>query len=248
MLPDSDISAFSVWLLGASLGLTACAVTCMPYIGTWAFARGGDGPEAWRDALVFLGGRLTAYVFLGAFAGSLGSWFVRELSSGIGNLAIGGSAIVAAAWLAWPPRAHAICGGMKRGDSLSPFLMGATLTLIPCAPLATLLAAAAAAGSATHGAYLGGVFGLGALLTPMLVLIPACALFGNHLLQHQAWLKPWMTRGAIVVLLVLAQARIDPVKGELFPYFVGLAALVVGWAHLRYRRNSPSRTIRIHPC
>jgi thiol:disulfide interchange protein DsbD len=237
MPPDVDVSAFSVWLLGASLGLTACAATCMPFIGTWVFARADAQAGAWRDTLSFLGGRLTAYALLGGLAGGLGAWFVRELASGIGNLAIGLSAIVSAAWLAWPATAHSLCQRMKKTNGVSPFLMGATLTLIPCAPLATVLAASAAGGSIGRGAFLGTVFGLGALFTPMLVLIPACAMFGRRLRQHQGWIMPWMTAGAALVLLALAQARIDLVAEDLFPYLIGIASLVVVWSHLRHRRR-----------
>lgn len=247
MLPDPNVSAFSVWLLGASLGLTACAVTCMPFIGTWALARGEDGAAAWRDTLMFLGGRLMAYVLLGAIAGGVGAWFVQELASGIGNLAIGVSALASAAWLLWPTTTNMLCQRINGAHSISPFMMGGALTLIPCAPLATLLAACAAAGNAAHGAFLGGLFGFGALLTPMLVLIPACAYFGQYLLRHQGWLRPWMTGGAVVVLSVLAYARIDLVDNRLFPYIVSLIALVVGWAHLRRRRNEIVKVIHIHP-
>lgn len=247
MPPDAEVSAFSVWLLGASLGLTACAATCMPFIGTWVFARADAQAGAWRDTLSFLGGRLTAYALLGALAGGLGAWFVRELAGGIGNLAIGLSAIVSAAWLAWPATAHSLCQRMKKANGVSPFLMGATLTLIPCAPLATLLAASAAGGSIGRGAFLGSVFGLGALLTPMLVLIPACAMFGRRLRQHQGWIVPWMTAGAILVLLALARARIDLVAEGLFPYLAGIASLVVVWSHLRHRRRQALPVIVLRP-
>jgi thiol:disulfide interchange protein DsbD len=235
MPPDAEVSAFSVWLLGASLGLTACAATCMPFIGTWVFARADAQPAAWRDTLSFLGGRLVAYALLGALSGGLGAWFVRELAGGIGNLAIGVSAIVSAAWLAWPATSHSLCQRMKKSNSASPFLMGATLTLIPCAPLATLLAASAAGGSIGRGAFLGSVFGLGALLTPMLVLIPVCSMFGRQLRQHRAWIVPWMTAGAILVLLVLAKTRIDLFAAGLFINAAGIGAATVTWAHYRRR-------------
>jgi hypothetical protein len=46
-----------------------------------------------------------------------------------------------------------------------------------------------------------------------------------------------MTAGAALVLLALAQARIDLVAEDLFPYLIGIASLVVVWSHLRHRRR-----------
>lgn len=208
-LAAGGVSLFTVWLLGLSLGLTACAVTCLPFVGTWALGRAGGRREALLDTAAFLGGRLLAYSLLGALAGALGAWFVSELAAGWGHLAIGLSSLAAALVLLWPRRSTpGTCAPLRRRAALSPLLLGIALTLIPCAPLATLLAACAAGGSAGEGASLGLAFGLGTVLTPLLVLMPASASLGRKLLAENRWLAPWLRGGAAAVLLLLAGRRL----------------------------------------
>lgn len=235
-MSEAGVSWFSVWLLGVSLGLTACTVTCLPFIGTWALGGNPAGRDAWRDALAFLGGRLLAYGLLGGTAGALGAWFVRELAGGWGNAVIGLAAVGAGLVLAAPAGRPAGCRIRPFAGRLPPFFLGLGLTLIPCAPLATLLAACAGAGSAWQGWLLGSVFGLGTLLTPMLVFIPAIGGFARRLVGGKPWLAAWLRLGAALVLLLLGIRRLallDPLTGALslaavLPVAAVLAASAVG--------------------
>jgi cytochrome c-type biogenesis protein len=242
---EDEISAVSVLLLGLSLGMTACAVTCMPFIGTWAFGRAESQSGAWRDTLSFLGGRLVAYTTLGGISGGLGAFFVKQLSAGIGNIAIGLVAIFAATWLLWPSAKSPQCSSRKRLHGLPPMLMGAAMTLIPCAPLTTLLAAAAAGGSIERGAFLGLLFGTGALMTPMLVLIPVAAGLGRHIRLERHWIIVWVRSGAAAVLFYLGKVRLDSLAEGLFPYVVGLAIASLSWAHYRHKYIKPQQTPQI---
>lgn len=230
------ISGLTVWLLGASLGMTACAVSCLPFIGTWAFGRGGQGRD-W-DLALFLGGRLIAYTMLGALAGGLGRWFVQELSQGWGNLVIGMASLASALWLAWPRQSHRSCAALNRFAGLSPLLLGAALTLIPCAPLATLLSTCAAGGDAWQGGKFGALFGAGALLTPMLFLIPAVGSLARHIQSNREWLVPWLQRGAALVLALLGLRRIALVDDGIA---VSCAVFVMTLLALRFNRQSKQR-------
>ncbi|WP_306607853.1 sulfite exporter TauE/SafE family protein [Azonexus sp.] len=215
MSADSTTSLLTVFLLGVSLGLTACAVTCLPFIGTLAFGKAGGRRAGLIDMGLFLGGRLLAYSMLGGLAGLVGAGFVKWLVGGLGNLIIGSVACLTALLLVVPGRKNrGTCGRPQKLANFPPFLLGIALTLIPCAPLATLLATAAAGASAMQGALLGMVFGLGALLTPMLVLIPACASVGEHLRNDQPWLEELLRFGAAVVLLLIGCRRIATVSPE----------------------------------
>lgn len=246
MFPEAEVSAFSVFLLGLSLGLTACAVTCMPFIGTWVLGRAESLKGAFRDTASFLGGRLVAYACLGGIAGALGEWFVKELAGGTGNAAIGLVAIFSAGWLAWPPTPSRTCGFRNRLGGFSPFLLGISLTLIPCAPLATLLATSAAGGSVERGAFLGLVFGLGALMTPMLVLIPMLANFGRHLRQGRGWIVPWIRGAAAITLLILGKSRLDSLDNSYFPVLLALFVPLLLWAYFRrFRSNQAAQGIEI---
>lgn len=209
-MPEAPVDLFSVWLLGLALGLTACTVTCLPFMATWTLGRGGKLRDNLVDTLLFLSGRLSAYTALGAIAGASGAWLLATLASGIGNFVIGVASLVAAVWLAAARDAGGpgACSLRRRGEGASPFLLGVSLTLIPCLPLATLLASCAAAGSAVQGGVHGAVFGLGALVSPMLVLIPACGGLGRVLREQAGWIVPWLRYGAAAVLLLLGARRL----------------------------------------
>lgn len=210
----------TVGLLGASMGLTACSVTCLPFIGTWALGRASGYPEAWRHILSFLAGRVLAYTLLALFAGMLGMGLANALGGIWGSLAIGGASILAGLWLLAgrrpagcakraAPVEQVIRWGRPR-DATPPFLMGSALALTPCTPLASLLAVAAESGAPLRGAGFGLVFGLGATLTPMLLLVPLAGRMGQALRQERDWLAPWLPRAAALVLIVLGLRRIVP--------------------------------------
>lgn len=196
----------SAWLLGLSLGLTACTVTCLPFMGAWVMAR--ERGAVLADTGLFLAGRVSAYALLGLGAGLASAWLTGALKSGLGHIAIGAASLAAGAWLLWGEGRHRACGA-ARGASVPPFALGFSLSLTPCAPLASLLAFAAQSGSAPLGAAYGLAFGLGAAVTPLLLLLPMLGAFGARLKAEQAWLGLWVKRGAGVVLLALGMYRIS---------------------------------------
>lgn len=235
-------------MLGLALGLTACTVTCLPFMGTWALGRSDDPRSCLFDTLSFLAGRLFSYTCLGGLAGLLGAWFVKDTAAGFGNLAIGLASLLAAVWLANPDRKelHAGCDRLRTATLASPFLMGISLTLIPCAPLTTLLATCAAGESLLTGGLYGAAFGSGAVLTPMLVLIPAAAGLGKVLRAQAAWLGPWIRYGAALVLLLLGMKRLSLIDPLLALAMASVAVLLGLWGLSSWsKRKRPQRVIRI---
>ncbi len=205
---SQQTTLFTVWLLGASLGLTACTATCLPFMGTWILGRGGSQMQALRDTSLFVSGRILAYTMLGALAAAAGSWLSQAMKGGSGNLFIGAASIAAGLWLLRTGKTHAPCGVSKRVGSTPPLLLGFSLSLTPCAPLASLLAVCAAAGSVQLGMANGVMFGLGAALTPLLILLPLISLLGKQLRENRDWLTRWIRWGAAAVLIVLGLRRI----------------------------------------
>lgn len=202
----ADVAAIAgVFLLGVSVGLTACAVSCLPFIGTWAFARAGGGWAGAEDLAAFLAGRLAGYAALGGVAGMAGEALARTLNGPSGHLAIGGAGIAAGLALAWKERGGKSCRAAQA--NLPPFAMGAALSLTPCAPLGSLLAAAALAGSAPSGAAMGLVFGLGAAVTPLMVAVPLLGLFGRGV-SARPGLERWLRLGGAGVLVALGVRRL----------------------------------------
>lgn len=208
----------AVWLLGASMGLTACTATCLPFMGTWMVARAGGQSAPWRDTLGFIGGRITAYTLLGTLAALAGQQVSAFLSQGLGHLLIGGAALAAALWLLGEGPRHRPCGLVRQAASgeqilglpdqaqawherSPPFAVGFSLSLVPCAPLASLLAVSAQAGQAGSGALQGLAFGLGAALTPLLLILPLLGQMGSRL--RTAGSGTWLRHGGALILVLL---------------------------------------------
>ncbi|MGE5471889.1 MAG: sulfite exporter TauE/SafE family protein [Bacteroidota bacterium] len=218
-LAAGQVSLSTVGLLGLSMGLTACTVTCLPFMGTWALGRASGQREALLHTGVFLGGRVLTYTLLAAIAGALGLGLAKALGGTWGNAIIGGVSILAGFWLLCRPPGRA-CGNSgeakaeaplqfrRRRDAVPPLMLGAALSLTPCTPLASLLALAAHAGSGWQGAAYGLAFGLGAALTPIIVLVPMAGRLGREVRSGRAWLGRWLNWGAALVLIVLGLRRL----------------------------------------
>ncbi len=216
-LAAGHVGLGTVWLLGVSMGLTACTVTCLPFMGTWALGRSSGTAEAFRHTAVFLAGRVLMYTLLATSAGMAGLHLARLLGGTWGNALIGGASIGAGLWLI--VRAHvAGCRPkrptaqpvrfQRRADAAPPFTLGATLALTPCTPLASLLALAAQSGSALSGAGYGLAFGLGAAMTPILILVPLAGRLGRELRVGRPWLSRWLIWASAAVLILLGLRRL----------------------------------------
>jgi len=219
-LAAGQVTLVTIWLLGVSMGLTACTVTCLPFLGAWALGRASGQHEALLHTAVFLAGRVITYTLLAALAGAVGLGLAKGLGAGWGNAAIGSASLIAGLWLLIRPSARPcqparfaptsapIRLHRRRMDALPPLFLGAALSLTPCVPLASLLALAANAGSAAQGAAYGFAFGLGAAMTPILVLTPLAGRLGRALISNRAWLGRWLTWGAAAVLIALGIKRL----------------------------------------
>src|SRR5574340_167674 len=178
-LIPQETTLFAVWLLGLSLGLTACTVTCLPFMGTWVLGRGGSQRQALYDTAMFVSGRIIAYSMLGAIAGGAGAWLSEAMRGGTGNLVIGLASIAAGGWLLRGDKPHSPCGAVR-----------------------------GAAGSIRLGMTNGMVFGLGAALTPLLILLPLISLLSKSLRDNREWITRWMRWGAAAVLILLGLRRL----------------------------------------
>lgn len=207
-LIPQETTFFAIWLLGLSLGLTACTVTCLPFMGTWVLGRGGSQTQALYDTGLFVTGRIIAYTLLGAIAGGAGMWLSQAMRGGTGNAVIGLASIAAGLWLLRAEKPHSPCSAVRHSGSMPPLLMGFSLSLTPCAPLASLLAVCASAGSIRLGMANGMMFGLGAALTPLLILLPLISLFGKSLRDNREWITRWIRWGAAAVLVLLGLKRL----------------------------------------
>jgi cytochrome c-type biogenesis protein len=219
-LAAGQVTLATVWLLGVSMGLTACTVTCLPFMGTWALGRASGYREAYLHAGVFVAGRVVTYTILAALAGFVGLGLTQALAGAWGNAVIGIASIVAGLWLIAKP-AGKTCSAVTpaprvaplrfhrhKADSLPPLFLGAALSLTPCMPLASLLALAANTGNIAAGASYGLAFGLGAAITPILVLVPLAGRLGRALRSGRTWMMRCLLWSAAGVLVALGLRRL----------------------------------------
>lgn len=230
--PDGQVGLLGALLLGLSMGLTACTVSCLPFMGSWVLGRAGGKGEAMRHTGAFLLGRVMAYTALGALAGHVGASLLDVLKSDLGNKAIGFASALAGLYLLAPllkaepldlalatdgaqpvvlhrkgVRPQVGCGTARRGAALPPLLLGAALSLTPCAPLGWLLGVSALSGSAIGGLGKGLAFGLGAAVTPLLLVVPLFGSLGKRLTDERDWLTIWLRLAAGGVLILLGSQR-----------------------------------------
>ena len=199
-----DVAA--AFALGLSMGASACALACLPYAGLWVVGRSGG---VRTDLVWFSAGRVAAYTLLAAGAATLGGAVAGTLALGLGQALLGAAAVLAGLWLWREGAAPApACRARQRsgaGRRWHPFALGAALSLTPCAPLAAVLAHAAQAASARTGLAVGLSFGLGAVLSPLLLLLPALA-GARQRLEHALARHGRLLRRVPAALLILLGA------------------------------------------
>ena len=207
-------------LLGVVYGATLCTLTCSPFIAAYVVGTDrGTRRGVWLS-LVFNAGRVATYAGLGLAVGLAGSAFVEGGAlARWGALAFGAVVVGVGLYLAARRRPRACgCGreasltrrlaarlrpGEGAGNEAYAALMGVLIGLVPCPPLVALLVAAAAYGSAATGLGMGLLFGLGTVVSPMLLVAAAAGWFSERVAREAPLARHGVTRaaGALLVLL-----------------------------------------------
>nr|CRH04333.1 Putative Cytochrome c biogenesis protein, transmembrane region, DsbD [Candidatus Magnetococcus massalia] len=202
-----SLTLLSAWVLGLSTGLTLCALSCMPTIGSWVLARSGGGGQALGDTLLFLSGRVTGYAMLAGVAAGVGQALMQWREHIPAEAILASALIIAGAMLLKPQRGcpKSRCQTEARWPT---FLIGLGMSLVPCPPLAALLSASANVSTIFQGALLGGAFGVGAAISPVLIVAPLFGLFGKSMVTAQPWLAHWIRRTGGVVLILLGLFKV----------------------------------------
>ena len=168
---DTIITAFQLCGIGLAFGLGwPCLVTCLPFTLGIAVSEVAKPGAAFRPLALFLGGRLCAYLVLGAAAGLSGGLLQRfsaqDFSSRTHVLA-GVLSIVLSMAVAWDlcrkPGTAGCAGRRMPAWASTGFLpLGFFVGLVPCGPLAGLLMSIALISkTAIAGVCFAGAFGLG---------------------------------------------------------------------------------------
>lgn len=217
------LSVSAALLLGLAFGAGTCSIVCLPLLGPALVGRGGGRAAIWLTVGAFSIGRLLGYTSIAAAAGLAGQamtvespWLMR-IFTGLGCFIFG-----LMIWLRAGRRSHS-CGSAARqnGEFVLPlknshhqqrvmtsgsFAMGFGMAFSPCAPLGSVVFAAAALGSVTGGAMLGMAFGTGASIVPALVFGLGVSSVAWRLRLHLASQRVLLERmaGGFLILLGLA--------------------------------------------
>ena len=178
---DSFITAGQLLGIGLMFGLAGpCALSCSPLVLSFAAADPTGWKHPGRRFLLFLVGRWSAYALLGGAAGGAAQTWQR-LAQGHApidaHLVSGVLCLLLAAILAVEERHRGKkgCAAGRLGrpaGTLGAFLLGFSVSILPCGPLLLLLSEIALIShSAWQGLIYTGAFGVGAIAASLLLLL-----------------------------------------------------------------------------
>lgn len=219
---DPAQPALSALLLGVVYGATFCTLTCSPFIASYIIGTDrGTRRGVWLS-VIFNSGRVATYGALGLLVGMAGGAFLVEgVYARWGALAFGLAVAVIGLWIALrrrPSAAGCVCGPEasfihrlrhrlepREGDGgeLSAASMGLLIGLVPCPPLVALLVFSAAVGSAAMGLLLGVLFGIGTVLSPIIIVAAAAGWFSDRLAREAPLVTPAVRRAGGLLLVLL---------------------------------------------
>jgi cytochrome c-type biogenesis protein len=193
--------SFSLFLLGMSYGITVCSFSCLPYFGPYLIGSGTGFKDGVLSTCAFGAGKLCMYSSLGGAAAMLG----RVLTFTPTHRMIMGFVVIAIA-VAMPFVAQGGC--LKRsqvaGKRFSMFTLGVVSSVIPCPPLAAVFVLAAQQGEVMGGVMYGFFYGMGLMVSPMLLAGGGFALISQEIKQEAKEFAPYMQKFSMVVMVIIA--------------------------------------------
>lgn len=202
---------FSIFVIGLSYGGTACMFSCMPFLSPLLVGHSGGTHAALRVILPFSAGRIFSYTIL-AMVAYAGSSLVRAMLDDNNRyvMILGAGTILMGLYMFYQTfRPADSCGLVKplvkktTLNTLGFFAIGASMSVNPCAPIMTLAAVAANAGSYGYAAGLGLAFGLGAVAFSILFYGWIVSTLIKGLMQQFARYKKAIERIAALLLIVV---------------------------------------------
>jgi uncharacterized protein len=206
MIPIEPVSLSfgSALLLGLSFGAGPCTIACLPYLGPVFTSSQQNSWGAWRTLLPFSLGRASGYTLLAGAAGWAGLWVEDLVAAPWVRWLLGCATVMVALSILWRRHNKACSPSCQQSVSVefnpssstpssslaqkslpgSLYMMGLGMAFNPCAPLTTLILAAATSASILNGASLGAGFAMGAVLVPTLIFATGLAHFGQQIRRH----------------------------------------------------------------
>jgi len=156
-----------VFLLGMFYGATVCTVTCLPFVGPYILTTGDGFKDGVFSSLYFLTGKFITYAVMGGIAGYIGGTFVTD--NGEATKYVVGVMLIAAGAAIPFSNNKKNCRKHKRKEG-SLLVLGVASSLIPCPVLSIVILLAAKNGTVVEGASYGMAYGIGVVMSPLLLV------------------------------------------------------------------------------
>jgi sulfite exporter TauE/SafE len=164
-------------ILGFTYGLGPCTISCAPLVVPLIMSTANTRKEGIILSIIFSLGRVISYIALGALAGLMGrtlDFYLPQKYLGIFFVILGIAVFF---------NIHGKCI-MKSRFKITSNSMALVTGIIygagPCPPLIALLGLAVVSKSAIIGALMGLVFGLGTIVSPLIILGLFSGWFAKH--------------------------------------------------------------------
>jgi sulfite exporter TauE/SafE len=212
----------SALFLGLIYGATYCTLTCSPIIASYIIGSDRGSRRGIWLSVIFNSGRVVTYGLLGLAVGLAGGAFLVESVFALwGAILFGASLAIIGLWIAFRRRPGDLgCSCAKEaswidriwhriepregdGGEMSAVGMGLLIGLVPCPPLIALLVFSAAVGSAGTGLVLGLLFGVGTVISPIIVIAGAAGWFSDRIAKEAPVMRFGIRRFAGLMLVVL---------------------------------------------
>ncbi len=145
-MSNTLLTCLQLFGIGASFNFAGpCFVICTPVIVGYIVGKGEVGKKAALDVLIFLSGRLLAYLALGFIAGISGILLKKITNTQILPYlrVAGGTVIILLGFFIWAARRSdsGVCRYIKNKvvNFGNLFVLGFAIGIFPCAPLLALL-------------------------------------------------------------------------------------------------------------
>jgi thiol:disulfide interchange protein DsbD len=169
----NDLS--NIFILGLIYGFTTCSFSCIPYLAPYMIGNGGGFREGIKGSVTFVSGKIFTYSLMGGIAAYFGTE-VLKMNSNVISYLLGISLIVIGSSIMFKKEKKPCSGKepIKRllgqhSKKLPLFVLGIMTSLLPCLPLSALFLMASGSGSSYQGALYGFSFGIGLMISPIVL-------------------------------------------------------------------------------
>lgn len=170
-----NITLFSLFIIGLSYGATACMFSCMPFLAPLLLSNSRNLKEAVKIVLPFSLGRIFTYTIIAMVALS-SSVLIKSIlnDNTIFQIILGFFTILMGLFLLFRVIKKEKSSCSTQTNTTQPkgvvglFIIGAMVSLNPCAPILTLITLSANSSTLTNAILFGVSFGVGAVLVPFM--------------------------------------------------------------------------------